>query len=83
MSKSLVDVTWGETVFVAVGDLSEVEIAMDCLGDGDWEYKVLIFHLKGVIGYKGMRKSRRYIGMSVAWYWIKWSVSIAIRRVKW
>ena len=45
LSKPLVDVTWGETVFVAVGDMSEVEIAMYCLGDGDWEYKVLIFHL--------------------------------------
>ena len=31
LSKPLVDVSLGETVFVAGDDLSEVEVAMDCL----------------------------------------------------
>ena len=26
---------------------------MDYLGYGDWEYKKWIYHLQGVIGYKG------------------------------
>ena len=30
LSKPLVDVSWGEKVFVAVGDLSEVKDSMDC-----------------------------------------------------
>ena len=45
LSNPLVDVAWGKTVFDADGDLNKVVVAMDCLGDGDWEYKGLIFQL--------------------------------------
>jgi len=31
LSKSLVDDAWGEIVFVADGDLNEVEVEIDCL----------------------------------------------------
>ena len=44
LSKLLVDVAWGEIVFVAGDYLSEVEAAIYYLGDDNWKYKILIFH---------------------------------------
>ena len=54
--KPLVNVAQGETVFVAVGDLNKVEVAMDFLVDSNWEYMVWIFHLYGVIEYEENQK---------------------------